>query len=408
MVRYNSRWRYHESIRWLGSVYQSLLLCLSPSLRHSLSPSLHRSLSPSLRRSLSLSLFLTLSLVSATRCAAFEFPSFNIEKYIPGMTGRTGEFRRPLKAVAFWTDTVRTADGQPSIRGFGGRLMFYDSKRGKPVKVAGTLVIYGFDEANSESDNPRPDRKFVFTPEQFAKHYSKCELGHSYSFWVPWDRAGGPTKEVSLICRFTPVEGGAVVTEQIKQLLPGVDMAASANTAPTSAPVKVVQYQETLQQAAARRMKTTTIELNGPAAVRLPTTPMRPRPNWPTPSAGNANGTGAASTTPMTNSQVPATGQNPANGQVDQATGQVAAGQPAVGGQVAATGDLSAASATRGSWLARFGPHQLRAPGAPIVPPNRGRGPWQPSHVAPPSVPATTPTLNPAQSSAPVDAAIPQ
>ena len=404
MNRYRLRGRDHdifgEAIGFLVSVY---------SLRLSVSLPLRPSLSPSLRLSVPLSLLLSfaLSLLTATRCAAFEFPSFNLDKYIPGMTGRTGEFRRPLKAVAFWTDTVRTADGQPAMRGFGGRLMFYDSKRGKPVKVAGTLVIYGFDEANSESDNPRPDRKYVFTPEQFAKHYSKCELGHSYSVWVPWDRAGGPTKEVSLICRFTPVEGGAVVTEQVKQLLPGVDLASSAKAAPTSAPVKLVQYQETLEQAAARRMQTTTIELNGPAALHLPTAQMRPRSNWPTLPGRQGSAAAPVPTSPTTNYPVPAMGQNSAYPPAENAAGQ-AVGPLAAGQQPASTAGRPAATATPGSWLARFGPHQPRVPGAPIVPPGRGRGPWQPSHVIPPSVPATTPTSNPAMSFAPTDAASPQ
>ncbi|HVX10338.1 MAG TPA: hypothetical protein VHC22_04115 [Pirellulales bacterium] len=341
--------------------------------------------------SLPCALAASLFFLTATGCS-----SFNLEKYIPSLTGRTGEFRRPLKVVAFWTDTVRTAEGQPAMRGFGGRLMFYDNQRGKSVKVAGNLVIYGFDESRVDQENPRPDRKFVFTQEQFAKHYSKSELGPSYSFWIPWDRVGGPTQEVSLICRFTPVEGGAVVSEQVKQLLPGIEPVAVSKAEPVATPVKLVQYQETLQQAAARRMNTTTIELNGPPDRRLPTAQIRPRTNWPSAVPGSMMGDPNAIPAGANVYGLPPGGMiaPPAGGPNAMAPAPMnpnaansAAGQPEA---------AASAQAANGSFLARFGPHQSRVPGAPIGPPDRSRGPWRPTHVIPPPTPApTTTTPNP-------------
>ena len=50
---------------------------------------------------------------------------------------------------------------------------------------------------------------------------SKNKLGASYSFFLPWDEAGGPKTEVSLICRFEPKDGPVVTSEQTRQLLPG-------------------------------------------------------------------------------------------------------------------------------------------------------------------------------------------
>ena len=144
---------------------------------------------------------------------------FDLQKKMPWLTGKTGEFRRPMRVVTMWSDTVLTTAGQAPVRGFGARLMFYGLEEEKPIKVAGSLVVYAFDEANRDKTNTRPDRKFVFTEEQFAKHYSKSALGHSYSIRVPWDEVGGEPKEVSLIVRFTPVEGGVVVSEQVKQYL---------------------------------------------------------------------------------------------------------------------------------------------------------------------------------------------
>ena len=355
----------------------------------------------SVRLCLALPIFL--SLLAACGCASFELPSLNLEKYLPMMTGRTGEFRRPLKMVAFWTDTVRTAEGQPAMRGFGGRLMFYDGKSGRPLKVAGTLVIYAFDESHATRDNPRPDRKFVFTTEQFPKHYSKSDLGHSYSFWLPWDPVGGATKEVDLICRFTPVEGGAIVSEQVRQLLPGVERSSPAPALATGAvatPVNLVNYEITSEEAVRGRMATTTIDLQGPPNRRLPTALSRPRSSFPPHTAdgtmpmgsmtparpitptGSLNGTNPGGpTTPMGAPSVSApAGQNPTN----------PAGAPASQQGVATT--VRATQAPNGSWLAHFGPHRSRAPGAPIAPPDRARGPWRPTHVVPSSFPATTPT----------------
>jgi hypothetical protein len=127
----------------------------------------------------------------------------------------------PTKVVAVWTDTVLYQPGQKPKRGFGGRLMFYDNKDKEPIKVEGVLVVYAFEEEPKEPNKVKPDRKYVFTKEQFAKHYSKSNLGHSYSVWVPWDDVGGAQKEISMIARFIPAGGDPVVGDQAKHVLPG-------------------------------------------------------------------------------------------------------------------------------------------------------------------------------------------
>jgi hypothetical protein len=328
------------------------------------SPSLRLSVPPSLLLSLSLTLLLN------SGCASFELPGMNFEKYIPRLTGRTGEFRKPLRMAAFWTDTVRTAEGQPAMRGFGGRLMFFDREHGKPVKVAGTLVIYAFDESHADADNPRPDRKYVFTPDQFARHYSKSELGHSYSVWIPWDPVGGESKEIGLICRFTPVEGGAVVSDQIRQALPG----QTPTAAPTTAAVNIQRFDTGATDTEGRTMLTTTIDLNGPADSRLPTALARARASLP-PNLPEAIPTNPTATT---NVIVPALEQKSANAGSTEAT------------QTAAI-DPRGARAAPGSLMARFGARPSRVPGAPFAPPDRSRGPWRPTHVIPPSAPPAPP-----------------
>ena len=148
--------------------------------------------------------------------------SFDLKKDIPWPLGDVDDPKAPTKVVAVWTDTVLTRVGRPSQRGFGGRLMFYNSADDAPVKVDGTLIVYAFDEEGRKSADFKPDRKYVFTREQFPAHYSKSKIGHSYSVWVPWDEVGGPMRQISLIVRFTPVAGSVVVSEQARQMLPGI------------------------------------------------------------------------------------------------------------------------------------------------------------------------------------------
>jgi hypothetical protein len=127
----------------------------------------------------------------------------------------------PVRMVGTWTDTVMTQPGQKTQRGFGGRIMFYDKEGKKPILVDGQLVVYAFDETGREPTDNKPTRRYVFPADQMPIHMSKSELGASYSFWLPWDEAGGPKTEVGLICRFEPKGGGVVTGEQTKHLLPG-------------------------------------------------------------------------------------------------------------------------------------------------------------------------------------------
>jgi hypothetical protein len=127
----------------------------------------------------------------------------------------------PVRMASTWTDTILRQPGKPSQRGFGGRVMFYAKEGTDPILVEGQFVVYAFDETNREPTDNKPTRRYVFTPEQLPPRMSKSELGASYSFWLPWDEAGGPQTNISLICRFEPKKGSLVVGEQTQHLLPG-------------------------------------------------------------------------------------------------------------------------------------------------------------------------------------------
>jgi len=324
----------------------------------------------------------------------------------------SGEFRRPLKLVAFWTDTTRTEAGKMPERGFGGRMMFYDDGRGKPIKVKGTLSVYAFDEAHRDPKNPRPDRKYVFPAEDLDKHYSKSELGHSYSFYIPWDAIDGETKEISLICRFTTQDGAVVISDQTRQLLPGATPAGASevDTAKSdmanAAPVNLVEYQEPADQFIQRSMTTTTIDLASPTARQLPTALPRPRPAWPARAWPNG-----ASAAPQTNGPNPAGG--PIQGGAVNSAPAPAANPPTdslgldstarfqahpAAGYPAGQGPAQAPSRTM---LARFARNRSPVPTGSTVPQANAPGPRQPIRVGRQSVLQSSPAPDSAPRSYP-------
>ena len=132
---------------------------------------------------------------------------------------RAGE-SAPSRLVAIWSDAVYTQPGKPAIRGFGGRLYFYDANN-RPVAVHGRLVVYAYDDSNHNAPAKEPSRKFVFTADQFASHYTPSDLGPSYSLWIPWDPVGGVRKAISLLPVFTCTNGQVVMGHQSINILPG-------------------------------------------------------------------------------------------------------------------------------------------------------------------------------------------
>ena len=147
-------------------------------------------------------------------------------------------FKVPTLVLPIWTDTMLHQPNQPGIRGFGARVYFYEREGGDPIEVDGSVTVYVFDGENHDVDAAKPLRKFVITADQLSKHHSKSDLGHSYSIWVPWDKAGGPSQAFSLITRFDGRNGGTVVSEAANKLLPGV---TARNDQETDSKTSVVQ-----------------------------------------------------------------------------------------------------------------------------------------------------------------------
>jgi hypothetical protein len=142
----------------------------------------------------------------------------------------------PTRVAGVWTDTVLHKGSDTPQRGFGGRLMFYGKDPEKPVPVDGELVVYAFDETGRDPTDNKPTRRYVFPADQLPLRMSESPIGPSYSFFLPWDEAGGPQTEVSLICRFQPKGGPVVLSEQTKHLLPGTLPSSPADVAGYTTP----------------------------------------------------------------------------------------------------------------------------------------------------------------------------
>jgi hypothetical protein len=281
---------------------------------------------------------------------------FNISDDKPGT---------PNQIVANWTDTILYQPNQVPMRGFGGRVMFYADGKKTPIKAEGTLSVYAFDEKDRDPSNVKPDRKFIFTKDQLAMHYSKSKIGHSYSVWIPWDEAGGNQKQISLIVRFTPEKGNVVVSEQTKHLLPGKTESilsnpnALASTAGNGA-IQPVSYESPAMPANSndpgkepkRSMTTTTIALPPSSVLKSP----------PVTAVGQV-------------ANLPKTG---GSGQVGNLPHDnlTPAANPAVGGEVNSANSSSPQNSVCPP-PARFEPGQPPAPSSPYAQSALYRAPWQ-------------------------------
>jgi hypothetical protein len=330
--------------------------------------------------------------------------SLKVLPTIPMLPGSDDKPQQPANIVALWSDmVVHDPNGQPA-RGFGGRLSFYTAKGNKPVRVDGGLVVYGFEEQGESVAKVKPDKKFVFTPEQFARHYEKTRLGHSYVVWVPWDAAGGSQKEVSLIVRFTPKGGQLVVGEPTRHVLPGppadpvageskMARAGRGRQARDGAvqqvsyemPAPVGPYGDPTGQSGAQGMRITTIPVTDEMALQM-----------------RSGAPGRVDRPPTAGFRPPAFQTMPTGASLPPAPG-AAAPRRAAGFTAPPAARMDSRPADPQSAYYRPGPP--RVPGGPIVPPNRDRAgsPQRlgalryPSHGSTPP-PETPPAAGPAWS----------
>jgi hypothetical protein len=162
-------------------------------------------------------------------------PLMNKKSMIPWGSKKEETKVIPDRILAVWTDTVLHQQGQTGVRGFGGRVYFYEKDKTDPIEVEGSLAVYAFDAEDDAIDSQKPLRKFVFTPEQLASRMSKTSIGPSYSIWLPWSSVGDPPQKLSLITRFEGVDGGTTISDPVIKLLPGIAKKVASDKKPNAA-----------------------------------------------------------------------------------------------------------------------------------------------------------------------------
>lgn len=146
----------------------------------------------------------------------------------------------PETMAVIWKDAVFEKPGVAPVKGFGGRLYFYDANS-NPVKVDGELVVYGFDDTDKESrpdvaKDVAADKRFIFPSEALQSRYSETDLGASYSVWVPWEKVGGNRKTITLIPVFKLPDGRVLKSGSSINVLPGKNPDVNSNAVAVSTP----------------------------------------------------------------------------------------------------------------------------------------------------------------------------
>lgn len=162
----------------------------------------------------------------------------------------------PDRILTVWSDSVLHQPGLTGVRGFGGRVYFYQAPSTEPMEVDGGVAVYVFDADELNPKDQKPVRKYVFTADQLAQHMSKSSLGPSYSLWLPWDEVGGQSRRLSLITRFEGRQGGTVISDPSIKLLPGSPKSTddgSTSDKSDSNNLRMVGHQQHLREPAVTR-----------------------------------------------------------------------------------------------------------------------------------------------------------
>lgn len=179
------------------------------------------------------------------------------------------EYQEPASVAAIWSPDEMVMVGQPTQRGFGGRIYFYND-RSQAVPVEGDLLIHGYlTTPGAEQEDVKADKKYEFKAEQLASHFSPSEIGASYSVWVPWDNAGGFREEVTLIPTFKSKDGTVVQGAPAKVFLPGKPRLEDELPAPKFQQVSYsqesVKTNDVSRYDGSGNVRTTTIDVPGDA-----------------------------------------------------------------------------------------------------------------------------------------------
>ena len=113
-----------------------------------------------------------LCLCGVLGCATFTTPAVAPLGSLPSvgdLLDREEPIAEPKGVAVVWTGAVFQKEASQPTRGFGGMVTFYGNDRKKPIRVDGQLTVYGYDDMSADEEDPVPDRKYVFKPEQLGE-----------------------------------------------------------------------------------------------------------------------------------------------------------------------------------------------------------------------------------------------
>ncbi len=184
-------------------------------------------------------LWLGLTLLLTVGCSSI--PLFSRHKFIEA------DARHPVAEIlCVWEAAEgRGLDNMPS-RGFGGQILLFANGIKEPVKAAGDVRIYVFDEEGGSGDPSKPLHQFDFPAAVWNAFLTPSNLGATYQIFVPYTRKGLHPASCSLRVRFTP-EGGLPVYSKMAI----VDLAGHASeylNKPKDKPIETVGGEESEDQ----------------------------------------------------------------------------------------------------------------------------------------------------------------
>jgi hypothetical protein len=83
----------------------------------------------------------------------------------------------PDRMVAVWTHSIMNKAGQPSTRGFGGRVTFFNGDGESSILVDGQLTVYAFDEECRRSREPGTGEEVHLPPRNAGQSSERIEPG---------------------------------------------------------------------------------------------------------------------------------------------------------------------------------------------------------------------------------------
>lgn len=125
-----------------------------------------------------------------------------------------GELDAPVvsQAHTYWESRVAVIEdvannGRP-VPGIAGRLYFFGTEIGHPVKGKGAVAVDIYDATGgSPGPQTQPLIHVDFDAQSLDQLYRKDTIGWGYTLFLPWETYRSEVKRIQLNLRYTPAKG---------------------------------------------------------------------------------------------------------------------------------------------------------------------------------------------------------